>query len=74
MAETHRPYASDLSDAEWILLKPLLASQLRRGLLPKRPARRIADAVFYLLRSGCAWRMLPREYPLRQTVFYHFGK
>jgi putative transposase len=36
--------------------------------------RRIADAVFYLLRSGCAWRMLPREYPPWQTVYYHFRK
>src|SRR5215217_1411552 len=59
-----RPYPSDLSDAEWALLEPLLASPERRGRPPKWSARRIADAVFYLLRSGCAWRMLPRrEYP-----------
>ena len=38
------------------------------------PARRVADAVFYLLRSGCAWRMLPREYPPWQTVYYHFRR
>lgn len=36
-----------------------------------RPARRGVDAVFYLLKTGCSWRMLPREYPLRQTVYYH---
>ena len=58
-----RPYPSDLSDAEWALLEPLLASSEKRGRPPKWPARRVADAVFYLLRSGCAWRMLPREYP-----------
>jgi putative transposase len=34
----------------------------------------VADAVFYLLRSGCPWRMLPREYPPWQTVYYHFWK
>jgi putative transposase len=34
----------------------------------------VADAVFYLLRSGCAWRMLPREFPPWQTVYYHFYK
>jgi putative transposase len=69
-----RPYPSDLSDAEWALLEPLLASPERRGRPPKWSARRIADAVFYLLRSGCAWRMLPREYPPWQTVYYHFRK
>lgn len=69
-----RPYPSDLSDAEWALLEPLLASSERRGRPPKWPVRRVADGVFYLLRSGCAWRMLPREYPPWQTVYYHFGK
>ena len=69
-----RPYPSDLSDAEWALLEPLLASLERRGRPPKCSTRRIADAVFYLLRSGCAWRMLPREYPPWQTVYYHFRK
>ncbi len=75
MSEARRPYPSDLSDEEWVLLEPLLASPERRGRPPKWPARHIADAVFfYLLRSGCAWRMLPREYPPWQTVYYHFGK
>ncbi len=74
MPRTRRPYPSDLTDQEWDLLAPLLASPERRGRPPKWPARRIADAVFYLLRSGCAWRMLPREYPPWQTVYYHFGK
>ena len=55
------PYPSDLSDAEWALLEPLLESSERRGRPPKWPARRVANAVFYLLRSGCAWRMLSRE-------------
>src|SRR5215218_7127305 len=64
MPRTRRPpYPSDLSDEEWTLLEPLLASHEKRGRPPKWPTRRVADAVFYLLRSGCAWRMLPREYP-----------
>src|SRR5688500_7459226 len=74
MPRTRRPYPSDLTDQEWNLLEPLLASPERRGRPPKWPARRVADAVFYLLRSGCAWRMLPREYPPWQTVHYHFRK
>ena len=67
-------YPSDLSDEEWVILEPLLSRVERRGRPPKWPARRVADAVFYLLRSGCAWRMLPREYPPWQTVYYHFRR
>jgi putative transposase len=67
-------YPSDLSDEEWIILEPLLSRTERRGRPPKWPLRHVADAVFYLLRSGCSWRMLPREYPPWQTVYYHFRK
>ena len=74
MPRARRPYPSDLTDQEWELLEPLLESSERRGRPPKWPARHVADAVFYLLRSGCAWRMLPREYPPWQTVYYHFRK
>ena len=74
MPRTRRPYPSDLCDEEWALLEPLLASSERRGRPPKWPSRRVADAVFYLLRSGCAWRMLLREYSPWQTVYYHFRR
>ena len=74
MPRSRRPYPSDLSDEEWAILEPLLGRSARRGRPPKWPARRVADAVFYLLRSGCAWRMLPREYPPWQTVYYHFRR
>jgi putative transposase len=67
-------YPSDLSNEEWAILEPLLSSAETRGRPPKWPLRHVADAVFYLLRSGCAWRMLPREYPPWQTVYYHFRK
>src|SRR5919106_447727 len=74
MPRIRHPYPSDLTDLEWALLGPLLSSAEKRGRPPKWPARRVADAVFYLLRSGCAWWMLPREYPPWQTVYYHFWK
>jgi putative transposase len=67
-------YPSDLSDEEWIILAPLLSSTETRGRPPKWPLRHVADAVFYLLRSGCSWRMLPCEYPPWQTVYYHLRK
>jgi putative transposase len=65
------PYPSDLSNEERAILEPLLSSAEKRGRPPKWPPRHVADAVFYLLRSGCAWRMLPREYPPWQRLYYH---
>ncbi|CAA9290150.1 MAG: Mobile element protein [uncultured Gemmatimonadaceae bacterium] len=74
MRDSRRPYPSDLSDAEWALLGPLLPPPAARGRPQKWPPRLIADAVFYLLRTGCAWRMLPREFPPWPTVFAHFRR
>ena len=63
-----RPYPSDLSDAEWVALEPLLPPPSRIGRPLKWPRRAMAEAIFYLVRSGCAWRMLPRHFPPWQTV------
>jgi putative transposase len=63
-----RPYPSDLSDAEWTALEPLLPPPCRLGHPPKWPRRVMAEAIFYLVRSGCAWRMLPRHFPPWPTV------
>ena len=69
-----RPYPSDLPDAEWALLAPLLPPPSPCGRPREWPARLIADAAFYVLRSGCAWRMLPREFPPWPTVYAHFRR
>jgi transposase len=74
MSDTRGPYPSDLSDAEWGLLAPLLPPSASRGRPRKWAERIIADAVFYVLRSGCAWRMLPREFPPWQTVYARFRR
>ena len=67
-------YASDLTNAEWALLEPLIRRSHPAGRRQTYPVRRIVDAVFYLLRTGAQWRMLPREYPPRCTVFYHYAQ
>jgi putative transposase len=67
-----RLYPSDLTDAEWAVLAPLLPPPPIRSRPRIYPARRVLDAIFYLLRSGCAWRLLPKEYPPWPTVYYHF--
>ncbi len=69
-----RPYLTDLSDAEWRLLEPLLVPPRRLGRPPKWPRRLVADAVSYVIRSGCAWRMLPHDFPPWQTVYAHFRR
>lgn len=74
MSATRRPYPSDLSDAEWELLAPLLPPASCTGRPRKWPLRVVADAIFYVLRSGCAWRMLPREFPPWPTVYAHFRR
>lgn len=63
-----RPYPSDLSDTEWAALEPLLPPLSRIGRPPKWPRRIMAEAIFHLVRSGCAWRMLPRHFPPWPTV------
>jgi putative transposase len=72
-----RVYATDLTDAQWALLEPLLPP-------PKRPQgagrprtislRRVINGLLYLERTGCQWRLLPKEFPDWGTVRYYFDK
>jgi putative transposase len=68
----NRRYPTDLSDEEWGLLEAYLPSSKWRGRPRLHSPREILDAVFYLLKSGCQWRMLPREFPPWKTVFHYF--
>src|SRR5918999_1852722 len=69
-------YPTDLSDAEWAYLKPYLPAPKKRGRgRPKvHSPRKILNAVFYLLKSGCPWRLLPRDFPPWKTVYHWFRK
>ncbi len=67
-----RPYPSDLSDAQWTRLEPLLPSVLPGGRPRTRPLREVIDALRYVLRGGIAWRALPHDYPPWQTVYHYF--
>jgi transposase len=67
-------YPSDLSDDEWAILEPLLPPG-KPGRRPREvDTRRVLNGIFYMLRSGCAWRMLPRDYPPRSTVYGYFAR
>ncbi|MFC4950060.1 IS5 family transposase [Pseudonocardia sp. GCM10023141] len=68
---------SSITDAQWVILAPLLpppGNTTGRGGRPeKHPRRLILDAIFYLVRGGIAWAVLPREFPPQQTVYGLFG-
>ena len=68
----HLRYASDVSDEEWALLEPHLPAPCLTGRPRAWPMREIVNAIFYVLRSGCAWRLLPDSFPPRQTVYGWF--
>jgi len=62
-------YASDVMNREWALIAPLLPAPRSGGRPRSTCLRRVIDAIFYLLQSGCQWRMLPRDFPPRSTVY-----
>ena len=67
-------YPSSLSDTEWDHLQCYLPPSQARGRPHRHSLRAILDAIFYLLRTGCPWRYLPRDFPPWQTVYYHFRR
>ncbi|MCD0453813.1 IS5 family transposase [Actinocorallia sp. API 0066] len=67
-------YPSDLSDAQWALIEPLLPAAHWDGRKEKHPRRDIVDAILYVNQTGCAWRYLPVDFPPWQTVYWHFQR
>jgi putative transposase len=69
---TRQPYPTDLSNKEWGLIKHLVPEAKAGGRPEEYPKREILNAIFYLLRSGCSWRMLPHDLPPWRIVYYDF--
>ena len=69
-----KPYASDLSDAEWTILEPVIPKASPGGRPRSVDIRQILNGIFSMLRSGCAWRLLPHDYPAWSTVYDYFRK
>lgn len=68
-------YPSDLTDAQWALVEPLLPEPTRHprgGRREKHPRRAVVDAILYVVRTGCSWRQLPGDFPPWQTVYWYF--
>jgi putative transposase len=67
-----RAYQTDLSDAEWSCIEPHLPVPNAPGRPRVHTLRETLDAVFYILRSGCAWRLLPHEFPQWKSIHHYF--
>ncbi len=67
-------YPSDLCDDEWAILEPLIPPEKPGGRPREVDMRAVLNGIFYILRAGCAWRMIPREYPPRSTVYGYFAR
>ena len=68
------PYPSDLKEKEWLLIKQYFEQKNIIGRPLKHNRCDIINAIFYITKSGCQWRMLPQDYPPWQTVYDYFKK
>jgi len=73
---TRTPYPTDVSDAEWEIVAPLVpavkSGSPKGGRPATHPRRELLNAIRYVLRSGGAWRLLPHDFPAWQTVYDYF--
>ena len=69
-------YPSDLTDAQWERLRPLLPAVegIHRGAPRRYHLREVWNAIFYLTRNGCSWRALPHDFPPWTVVWYYFRR
>jgi len=70
----YEPYPSDFTEAEWKLIRPLLPEGSKLGRPPRYARRDVVEAIFYVVRGGIGWRMLPRHFPPWRIVYYYYFK
>jgi transposase len=63
-------YPTNMSDSQWSAILSILNDKRKR----KHSLREIFNAIFYMLKTGCQWRMLPKDFPKWQLVYYYFNK
>ena len=69
-------YPSDMSDSEWEIIRPFIISPptVKWGRPREVDLRRVVDAIFYVNRTGCQWRYLPKEFPAWYVVYMYFRR
>jgi putative transposase len=74
-AQTRRQrYPSDLTDAEWELIRGMIPPEVGGGRHRDTDLRAVVNGILYLLRSGCSWRMLPKDFPPWSTVHHYYRR
>jgi transposase len=74
MSTERHPYPSDLNDAEWRILEPLLPPEQPGGRHRGYAMRDVIDAIQYVLRTGCSWRAIPHDLPHWRTAYEYFKR
>jgi len=69
----NKAYPSDLTDAHWEIIQPLVPPDRSGGRPRKADIRRVVDAIMYINRTGCQWRQLPHDFPNWRLVYYYFS-
>jgi len=69
---TRTSYPSDLTDEQWSLIKPLIPAPKPGGRPRSLDMRQVLNAILYLARTGCAWRMLPKDFGNYTGVYHYF--
>jgi len=72
MKVQRKSYATDITDEQWEKIAPWIPWAKPGGRNRKTSMREVVNAVFYVLRTGCAWRMLPHDFPAWSTVYDYF--
>lgn len=67
-------YPTDLSSAEWSSISWLFEKEETRGRKEKHSKQQLVNAIFYVVRSGCQWRMLPKDFPPWKTVYTYYKR
>ena len=68
----HLRYPSDLTDAEWIEIAPLIGPARSGGRRREVDVRNLVNGVMYVLSTGCQWRYIPKDFPPKSTVYRYF--
>ena len=71
--DIRKSYPSDLSDKEWEILEPLIPAAKEGGRPREVDMREVMNGIFYVLKSGCQWDMLPHDLPPTGTVYYYYN-
>ena len=69
-----KPYPSDLTDRQWALIEDLIPPAKPGGRPREVRMREVVNAIMYLLRTGCAWRLLPHDFPKWNIVYHYFAR